>query len=103
VSGIRDILGLEELDKETLSKGAAGGALPQSNRWNPSGSVPVQQFPGNLWPDEIRRGRDRWDTWPRGTPAAIVAKWPTPADALWSKAGSALQSAKKFKQWKGAI
>jgi len=93
-SGIRDILGLEELDKETLSKGAQGGQLPQANRWQPSFKQPLQI---NLWPEELKRSKDRWDIWPAGTPQEIIDKWPTPKDALWSKAGSALQAAKKFK------
>jgi len=45
-SGLRDILGLEDIDKETLSKGAQGSAgNPGFNRWQ-VGRQPVQI---NLW------------------------------------------------------
>lgn len=81
-SGVRDILGLEELDKETLSKGGMGGGMPGSNRWFPSqGQQPIQI---NLWPDEIKaRTEDKWDAWPIGTPQAVIDQWPTPG-SLWA-------------------
>lgn len=103
-SGIKDMLGLEELDKETLSKGQAGGANPQTNKWN-YGKSPVQI---NLWPEEIKRMNDKWDVWvdPQNpdvwidnTPKEITDKWPTPAEAEWSQAGRTLQTAKR----KGAV
>jgi hypothetical protein len=94
-SGIRDILGLEELDKETLSKGAAGGGQPGHNLSWPDGRRPIET---NLWPNEMRRMQDQWDSWPDGTPDAIKAQWPNPKAALWSQAGSVLQSARKNKR-----
>jgi len=99
-SGIRDILGLEDLDKETMSKGGAGGAYPGRNKWN-QGKQPVQI---NLWPEELARMNDKWkgpdtwetpDAWPEGTPQEIVDRWPTPAELEWSRAGKKLQSARK--------
>ncbi len=46
-SGIKDILGLEDLDKDSISKGSQGGADPMNNKltgWR----QPVQI---NLWED----------------------------------------------------
>lgn len=104
-SGIRDILGLEELDKETMSKGQAGGGMPQSNKTWPGMKQPIQI---NLWPEELKRLNDTWDEWvvpnPIGidkwhvnTPKEITDRWPTPAEAKWSAAGRTLQTAKKDK------
>ncbi len=104
-SGIRDILGLEELNKETMSKGEAGGGMPQSNRWD-MGRQPIQI---NLWPDEIRRMKDTWDEWDikdewinssedkwnSGTPSLVTSKWATPSLVKWSRAGKTLESAKR--------
>jgi hypothetical protein len=99
-SGIRDILGLEDLDKETMSKGEAGGAYPGRNKWN-QGRQPISI---NLWPEELARMNDGWpagdqwpsgDKWPEGTPQEIINKWPTPAELEWSRAGRKLQSARK--------
>ena len=109
-SGVRDMFGLEELDKETLTKGQAGGGMPQANTWQ-NGVQPVQM---NLWPDELRRLNDSWDEWEIkdewivatavgdqwavGTPEQITNKWPTPQKARWAKAGHVLQTAKKAKE-----
>lgn len=42
-SGLRDILGIEELEKETVSKGSQGGARPGASRWfPPGGKRPIQ-------------------------------------------------------------
>jgi hypothetical protein len=104
-SGIRDILGLEELDKETMSKGGAGGGMPQSNRWS-GGKQPVQI---NLWPEEVSRMGDKWDTWPQvksewigqndtwasNTPQDVRDRWPTPNAWKVSNAGRTLQTAKR--------
>lgn len=108
-SGIRDILGLEELDKETLSKGEAGGGMPQSNRAWDTGKSPIQI---NMWPGEIERMGDKWDTWiikdewigqndvwNVGTPQAITDRWQTPNQWKISKVGQKLQSANR----RGAI
>lgn len=95
-SGIRDILGIEELDKETMSKGQQGGATPGVNKWD-MGKQPIQI---NLWPEEIARMKDRWpamDKWPENTPKEITDRWPTPAELAWSNAGKTLQTAKSFK------
>lgn len=46
-SGIKDILGIEDLDKDTMSKGAQGGANPLHNKLN-GWRQPVQI---NLWQD----------------------------------------------------
>lgn len=95
-SGIRDILGIEELDKETLSKGAAGGAQPGHNVGWPDNRSPIQT---NLWPEEIQeRAQDKWDAWPANTPQEIKNAWPTPKALMWSQAGSVLQSARKNKR-----
>lgn len=106
-SGIRDMLGLEELDKETMSKGQAGGGMPQANVAYPDQRQPIQT---NLWPDEMRRLNDKWDewevrdewivptaagnAWAVGTPQKIQDRWLTPAEAKWSMAGKTLQTAK---------
>jgi len=50
-SGIKDLLGLEELDKDTLSKGAQGGGDPTQNKLN-NFRQPVQI---NLWQDALGR------------------------------------------------
>jgi len=90
-SGIRDLLGLEELDKETLSKGEAGGGAPTTNRWD-LGKQPIQI---NIWPDELQRMHDKWPAeWPKDTPKAVTDKWKTPAELAWSQAGKTLQSAR---------
>jgi len=109
--GVREMLGLEELDKETLSKGQAGGGMPQANSWR-GGVQPVgiNVNPNNLWPEEQRRLEDTWDEWEIkdewivstasgdqwavGTPQEVQDKWPDPATARWSKAGKTLQEAK---------
>lgn len=92
-SGVRDILGLDELDKETMTNGADG--TPQNNKWFPqSGKTPVQI---NLWPEEIKRMNDQWpkgDKWPQNTPTEITSRWPTPSHMRWSKAGTTLNEAK---------
>jgi len=109
-SGIRDMLGLEELDKETLTKGQAGGGMPQANKAWPDQRQPIQT---NLWPDELRRLNDKWDEWEIkdewiiptangdqwavGTPEQVTNRWPTPQKAKWAKAGHVLQTAKKAK------
>lgn len=114
-SGIRDMLGLEELDKETMSKGQAGGGMPQANVAWPDQRQPIQT---NLWPDELRRLNDSWDewnikdewilptatgnAWAVGTPEKITNRWPTPENAKWSIAGKNLQTAKKHNS-KGAV
>jgi len=93
-SGIRDILGLEDLDKETMSKGQQGQGTPGNNKWNQDFSQPTGL---NMWPEEIARMNDAWakpDAWPEGTPQAIIDRWPTPAELEWSRAGKTLQSAK---------
>ena len=46
-AGIRDMLGIEELDKDTISKGAQGGGDPTQNKLN-GWRQPVQI---NLWQD----------------------------------------------------
>ena len=46
-SGIRDMLGLEEYDKDTMSKGAQGGPDPTRNKLS-NWRQPVQI---NLWQD----------------------------------------------------
>jgi len=46
-SGIKDMLGLEDMDKDTISKGAQGGADPTQNKLN-GWRQPVQI---NLWQD----------------------------------------------------
>jgi len=90
-SGMREILGIEDLDKETLSKGEAGGTTPSQNRW-----IEGKRLSGlNLWPEEIERMQDRWDEWPKGTPQEIKDKWPSPAELKWSEAGRTLQTAKR--------
>ncbi len=96
-SGIRDILGLEELDKESMTNGA--DINPATSLWN-NGNSPIQS---RLWPEEIKRMNDVWpmgDKWPKNTPPEITSKWPTPSHLLWSTAGSTLNGAKK--KW-GAI
>lgn len=118
-SGVRDMFGLEELDKETMSKGQAGGGMPQSNVWR-GGAQPVQinVNQSNLWPEELKRLNDTWDeweikdewiqatagedVWAVGTPQEVINKWSTPTKARWSKAGKVLQTAKDNKS-KGAI
>jgi hypothetical protein len=108
-SGIRDILGLEEMDKETMSKGEAGGGMPQANKAWETGKSPIQI---NMWPGEIERMGDKWDTWiikdewvgqndtwNTGTPQAVTDKWATPNQWKISKAGQKLQSANR----RGAI
>ena len=93
-SGIRDILGLEDLDKETMSKGEQGQSTPGVNKWNQDFSQPTGL---NMWPEEIARMNDSWakpDAWPEGTPQEIIDRWPTPAELEWSRAGKTLQSAK---------
>ena len=93
-SGIRDILGLEDLDKETMSKGEQGQSTPGVNKWNQDFSQPTGL---NMWPEEIARMNDAWakpDAWPEGTPQEIIDRWPTPAELEWSRAGKTLQSAK---------
>lgn len=117
--GVRDMLGLEELDRETLSRGQAGGGMPQANTWM-GGIQPVaiNVNPSNLWPEEQRRQADTWDeweikdewiqetagadAWAVGTPQEVIDKWSTPTKARWSKAGSVLQTAKANKS-RGAI
>jgi hypothetical protein len=109
--GVRDMLGLEELDKETMSRGQMGGGMPQANTWM-GGAQPVaiNVNPNNLWPDEERRLADKWDEWTIkdewvvstangdqwavGTPQEVINKWPDPVKAKWSKAGTTLQTAK---------
>lgn len=107
-SGIRDILGLEELDKETMSKGSAGGGMPQSNTAWPNMKQPIQI---NMWPEEVRRMQDKWDSWPAivqsnvwpdDTPQEVRDVWPTPQTLQWSHAGRVLQTAKKAKR-NGAV
>ena len=96
-SGIRDILGLEDLDKETMSKGEAGQGTPGNNKWYPDFRQPTGL---NMWPEEIARMNDAWpkpDVWPVGTPQEIIDRWPTPAELEWSRAGKTLQSAKNRK------
>lgn len=97
-SGIRDILGLEELDKETMTNGS--DMTPAMQRWQ-GGPTPT----GNMfWPNEIKQMNDTWpmgDKWPKNTPAEITSKWPSPKHLLWSTAGSTLNGAKK--QTRGAI
>lgn len=91
-SGIRDILGLEELDKESMTNGA--DINPAISLWN-NGNSPIQS---RLWPEEIKRMNDSWpmgDKWPKNTPTEITSKWPTPKHLLWSTAGSTLNEAKK--------
>lgn len=93
-SGIRDILGLEELDKETMSKGA--DMNPATSLWNNDKS-PIAS---RLWPEEIKRMNDVWpmgNKWPKNTPPEVTSKWPTPQHLLWSQAGSTLNNAKKDK------
>ena len=115
-SGIRDMLGLEELDKETLTKGQMGGGMPQSNVSWPDQRQPIQT---NLWPDELRRLNDQWDewivkdewivptatgnAWAVDTPQKIQDRWPTPDEAKWSMAGKNLQTARKANKEKSAI
>lgn len=96
-SGIRDILGLEDLDKETMSKGEAGQGDPGRNKWYQNFKQPISI---NLWPEELARMNDTWkapDQWPAGTPKEITDRWHTPAELQWSQAGKTLQSAKKNK------
>jgi hypothetical protein len=112
-SGIRDILGIEELDKETMTRGQAGGGNPQWNSYV-GGATPVSTN-GKYWPNEAIRARDMWknqdvwgtesdfkpdvwakmDVWPQGTPTSITDQWPTPQHLQWSQAGKTLQTAKK--------
>jgi len=77
-SGMRDILGIEELDKETVSKGAQGGARPGASRWN-RGIRPIQT--------EIHPHRSRWrfeDTWSKLK--SLVNQLPEqPSRSLWSE------------------
>ena len=71
-SGIRDILGLEDLDKETMSKGEQGQSTPGVNKWNQDFSQPTGL---NMWPEEIARMNDAWakpDAWPEGTPVSYT-------------------------------
>ena len=65
-AGIRDMLGIEELDKDTLSKGTQGGGDPTQNKLN-NFRQPVQI---NLWQDALGRphvtaadwvNKDQWD------------------------------------------
>ena len=96
-SGIRDILGLEDLDKETMSKGEAGQGDPGRNKWYQNFRQPISI---NLWPEELARMNDTWkapDEWPAGTPKEITDRWKSPAELQWSQAGKTLQSAKKDK------
>jgi len=58
-SGIKDLLGLDELDKDTVSKGAQGGADPTQNKLN-NFRQPVQI---NLWQDAL------------GNPHVTAADW----------------------------
>jgi len=119
-SGVRDMLGLEELDKETLSKGQAGGGLPQANVWAGGAQrYVINSNPNNLWPDELKRLADTWDewdikdewvvttaqgdVWATGTPQKIQDRWSTPSQAKWSKAGKTLRTARDDKNSKGAI
>jgi hypothetical protein len=113
-SGIREMLGLEELDKETLSRGQAGGGMPQANVWR-GGAQPVaiNVNPNNLWPEELKRLDDNWDeweikdewivetaqgdVWAVGTPQEVQDKWSTPAAVKWSKAGKTLRTAQDKK------
>ena len=105
-SGVREILGIEELDKESMSTGSMGGAQPGANRWYNDFRQPIQT---NLWPEELKRMQDVWPKpdnwpvqWPKNTPQAVVDKWATPRDMMWSVAGSVLQSAKTNKRY-GAV
>jgi len=111
-SGVRDILGLEDLDKETMSKGEAGGATPGNNQWRTDFKIPSGM---NLWPEEYIRSLDRWpaqdkwpqqpklDVWPDNTPQEIIDRWPTPAELLWSNAGRILQSKRSKLKTKSAV
>lgn len=111
-SGVRDILGIEELDKETMSKGAQGGSTPGWNAYR--GGISPVQTNTNYWPGEEIRAKDMWrgqdvwgtegrsastwpniDKWPVGTPTSITNQWPTPQHLEWSQAGKTLQTAKK--------
>ena len=58
-SGIKDLLGLDELDKDTVSKGAQGGGDPTQNKLN-NFRQPVQI---NLWQDAL------------GNPHVTAADW----------------------------
>jgi len=110
-SGIRDLIGLEELDKETMTKGQAGGGMPQANTWM-GGKQPIQtSVRPNLWPEELKRLTDTWDEWEIkdewinkevdkwnvGTPDNVLAKWKTPSMVKWSKAGKTLREAQDRK------
>ncbi len=95
-SGMRDILGLEELKKETLSKG--GDTTPARNTWiqNPNGlRYHVQDMRG--W--DIPRG-DSWNinkpnawtpegnsvgTMPKGWSQVDVNTWLDPQKQIWKK------------------
>ena len=97
-SGVRDILGLEELDKETMSEGA--DTNPSVNKWN-NFKQPVQI---NMWPDALGNVQSTisgWgagskgsnfvdDRWPSNTPQEILNKWPRPSN-MWGQ--KALRSA----------
>ncbi len=110
-SGIRDMIGLEELDKETLTKGQAGGGMPQANTWM-GGKQPIQTSTRpNLWPEELKRLEDTWDEWDIkdewinkevdkwnvGTPSNVTNKWAVPSMVKWSKAGKVLREAQDRK------
>jgi len=113
-TGVREMLGLEELDKETLAKGQAGGGMPQFNTWAGGAQrVQINANPNNLWPEELKRLNDKWDewtikdewivstaagdVWAVGTPQIVQDKWANPSQAKWSKAGKVLQSAQDKK------
>jgi len=76
-SGMRDILGIEELEKETLSKGSQGGAAPGRSRWD-RGIRPIQT---SIHPD-----RSQWrfeDVWNKIK--GLVNQVPEqPSRSLWS-------------------
>lgn len=66
--GLRDMLGLTELDKETMTEGA--NTSPDQNQWRPSWKSPIQI---NMWPGQdgsVKTTTSAWgqdiDTMPRG-------------------------------------
>jgi len=74
-SGLRDILGIEELEKETVSKGAQGGARPGASRWTPGGRRPIQT--------SIKPRRSMWrmeDLWNKITQKQLPE---APQRSLW--------------------
>ncbi len=86
-SGLREILGVTELDKDTVSKGAQGGPTPGANLWRKDFKQPIQI---NLWPDELGKvhstvsGWGNADQWIREHPGQEPPnEWPSEAKLLW--------------------